>query len=104
MSCANCGRWGEDSTDTRMACRVCELIDDDVSIKRVKWCSDCKAHICQECWNDIPRRVAAFAKNVVEKVVDAIQGKGTRRNKKNFPTDEFSKEDEGIAAPDKNNK
>lgn len=59
LTCFRCPRkWFED------ACRVCELVDNDKSIKRVFHCHVCNANMCAECENDLIKRSKAFVKNI----------------------------------------
>ena len=43
-------------------CRVCELLDDDKTIKHGNWCETCKAFICDKCEINWIRRGAAAIK------------------------------------------
>jgi len=64
MSCTNC------SSVTNSYCRVCQLLDNDNTIKKVKFCGFCNAHICESCEGDIGRRFEAFKKAKVGALKD----------------------------------
>jgi hypothetical protein len=51
-----------------MPCNVCELVDNDTTAKRVKYCDLCKAYICADHWKDAPARIEAATKTIVQKV------------------------------------
>jgi len=83
MACINCSTE-EDHATTLMPCRCCALLDKDESIKNVKWCSVCQAHICSACAKDPVRRTRAFVKDKTEKVVNIVEnlmGKKKRADK-----------------------
>ena len=40
-------------------CKVCELVDDDSSIKQVFYCSTCQAYICLACRPNFLKRAKA---------------------------------------------
>lgn len=42
-----------------MPCRVCELVDRDFTIKKVKYCDFCEAYICKHCETNVLRRAKA---------------------------------------------
>ena len=41
-------------------CRVCELLDTDISIKRTYYCQSCDATICFKCKPNMWRRAKAM--------------------------------------------
>ena len=41
-------------------CRVCELLDTDISIKRTYYCQSCKSNICFKCRPNMWRRAKAM--------------------------------------------
>ena len=41
------------------ACKVCELVDDDLSTKDVFYCSGCRAYICLACRPNFLKRAKA---------------------------------------------
>lgn len=49
-------------------CRVCELIDNDTTLKEVKYCELCKAYICKQCEPNLLKRGKAAIKEQYEKV------------------------------------
>lgn len=54
MACTNC-------KDTISGyCKVCQLLDDDTSIKKVTYCVVCGVYICGSCNKDLMRRWEAF--------------------------------------------
>ena len=63
MACTTCN---EDNSDVRTVCRVCELINGDTAIKRVKWCKECKAYICMPHRKDYFARGMAALKNIFD--------------------------------------
>jgi len=70
MSCPTCN-GNNDQADVRHICRVCELVDGDKTVKRVKYCEDCKAYLCEKCSNEsfpYPRRALAMTKDKMEKL------------------------------------
>ena len=50
----------------RLVCRVCELLDNDTTIKEVAYCEDCKANICLSCEPNWWRRGRAA---IIEKLI-----------------------------------
>ena len=50
-------------------CAVCSLLDNDKSKKKVAWCNFCQVHICESCYSDWGKRVVAFMKKYVRKVL-----------------------------------
>lgn len=56
MPCTNCD---SDFSNIQMPCKVCELIDKDVTEKMVWYCDTCKAYICKPCLRDGVRRAKA---------------------------------------------
>ncbi len=44
-------------------CRVCELIDNDTTLKEVKYCELCKAYICKQCEPNLLKRGKAAIKD-----------------------------------------
>lgn len=56
MACKNCG------TVTNGVCKVCALLDNDLTNKRVSLCDFCGVMICEKCMPDIERRWVAFVK------------------------------------------
>ena len=55
MSCTGCGN----NSNVLMPCRVCELIDNDSTPKRVKYCNLCGAYICKDDETNVLRRAKA---------------------------------------------
>ena len=47
-------------------CRVCELIDNDLTPKPVDYCDFCKAYICEPCWTNPIRRAEAALLNFMK--------------------------------------
>lgn len=47
----------------KQVCRVCELIDNDKTIKEVTYCEFCKAYICKECEPNLLKRGLAAIKD-----------------------------------------
>jgi hypothetical protein len=43
-------------------CKVCELLDNDKTVKIVTYCETCGVYICKECNGDLLRRLEAFIK------------------------------------------
>jgi hypothetical protein len=41
-------------------CRVCELLDKDIAIKRTYFCKSCNANICYQCRPEMLRRAKAM--------------------------------------------
>ena len=54
MACNNCG------TNINGVCKVCELLESDLSVKVVKYCNLCGVYICNDCNKDFKRRWKAF--------------------------------------------
>lgn len=48
-----------------MPCKVCELIDGNVSKKNVYFCKECRAYICFDCDKDYVKRAKAFFKSLI---------------------------------------
>lgn len=104
MACTTCN--DECKTIIEYVCRVCELIDGDTSIKRVCFCNDCGAYICDDCRPNLTRRALAAIGDKAEKVKEFFQGgkdknadkkdKDPGKMEKEHLTDEFSKEDERV--------
>ena len=88
MACKNC--WGESNAIVYHICRSCELVDNDKSVKQVRFCKLCGAYICKKCHNDIPKRTIAFAVDKKEKITGKIKKA-------------FSKEETEIKEDDKEN-
>jgi hypothetical protein len=65
MACKDCNK---EKFDTNNPCKVCELVENDTTLKRCKWCGDCKAYICERHWGDAFARIQAAIKTVVQKV------------------------------------
>lgn len=101
MGCQGCsGADPQEQTRYFTVCRVCELNDEDTTEKPTRHCVTCNAKICYACWDDAGRRLIAFAEDKTEKVVAfaqetaaKIKGAFSKSKKKDFPTDEFRKED-----------
>lgn len=51
-------------------CRVCELLDNDKTIKEVFYCEMCNASMCKECEGNLLRRGRAAIKETYEKMVN----------------------------------
>lgn len=49
---------------TKAICRVCEILNQDQSLKTCKWCSLCKAFLCETCIKDWSRRAKAAWKEL----------------------------------------
>lgn len=62
MACSNCK-----GTKTFGVCKVCELVDDDKSIKEVYECVICNAWICEKCQSNIGNRWKAAVKSAKQK-------------------------------------
>jgi hypothetical protein len=107
MPCKNCDdcKW-----NINAICRCCEIVDGNTTIKRVCWCSQCRAYLCKDCIGNYPKRAIAFVENLAQKAGDAvadlvqtISDKAEeilkpKKKKKDFPTDDFGKEDqEGVS-------
>jgi hypothetical protein len=45
-------------------CKVCELIDNDKSIKPIIFCEFCNANICKSCEPNLLRRAKAMLLNL----------------------------------------
>lgn len=43
------------------ACDVCTLVDGDETPKETGYCGICRAHMCEPCRDDTPRRARAMA-------------------------------------------
>lgn len=43
-------------------CRCCQLVDNDSTLKQVKYCKVCKVYLCRDCWGDVPKRIVAFGR------------------------------------------
>ena len=65
MACKNCGT---NHPDVRMPCKVCELADNDTTVKRVRYCDTCKAYICADHWDDYIARGIAITKNLIREI------------------------------------
>ena len=50
-------------------CRVCELIDNDTTLKEVEYCELCKANICNECKPNLLKRGKAAIKEQMKKLI-----------------------------------
>lgn len=59
MSCQGCGKNGMVDFVHFTPCKVCEILDKDMSNKWCAWCNECCAHICQDDWDNKIRRGAA---------------------------------------------
>ena len=77
MPCKDC--FGVEKADVRHTCRVCELMDNDTSIKRVKYCSLCSAYICEKHRGLSLYRVLAVLKDKKEKVVEVVKRRGRKK-------------------------
>lgn len=79
-------------------CKVCQLLDSDNKVKLTHYCKECGVYICDRCWNDPLRRIPAAVASATHTVVDTIKEVAEKifhpKKKKDFPTDEFGKEDE----------
>ena len=53
-----------------VTCKVCELVDNDISAKGCTYCDTCKAYICQSCYNDPIKRGKAILLNWGRKIID----------------------------------
>lgn len=62
MACQSC------KDKTNGICKVCALLDEDLTIKKVGYCEFCKVMICESCEIDIERRFKAFAKSKAGKL------------------------------------
>lgn len=98
-----------------MVCRVCELVNGDTTVKKVCYCNLCQAYICKEHTKDIAARgeaallewsgkIGRTVQNFFDKVVAVFSSDTNKdtaiaapkgRKKKQFPTDEFSENDNG---------
>jgi len=56
MSCKSCGQI------TNGVCKVCALLENDTTIKKVSMCDFCGVMICETCMPNIERRWVAFVK------------------------------------------
>ena len=61
MSCKNCGQ--RDFSKVISICRVCSILDDDITQKPVTFCDICNSYICASCITDWGRRAKAAALN-----------------------------------------
>lgn len=43
-------------------CKVCDILDNDISVKKVKYCHFCVAFICTKCYPNMWRRAKAMFK------------------------------------------
>lgn len=50
------------SEHTKGICKVCELLDNDKTIKSVIWCNFCQAAMCEPCERNWYRRGLAMIK------------------------------------------
>jgi len=48
-------------------CKVCEILDNDKTIKSGNWCEMCKAFICDKCETNWIRRGMAAIKEKIKK-------------------------------------
>lgn len=71
MACKDCtGKFA----DIRHTCAVCELVNNDSSIKRVRYCDECKVYICEAHWKDyISRGIAAIKSLFTKKFTEQIK-------------------------------
>lgn len=61
MSCSGIKVW------VQGPCAVCQLLDDDKTVKTVYWCNTCSAHLCEPCSTRWDKRVVAFLKQRIKK-------------------------------------
>lgn len=54
-------------------CGVCFLVDGIRSPKMCRKCNPCSEWICEECWDDVPRRALAAAKKAGKKMVAPVK-------------------------------
>jgi hypothetical protein len=54
MGCQNCG------ATINGVCKVCALLDSDLSVKVVRFCASCNEYICNECEKQYIKRFHAF--------------------------------------------
>jgi hypothetical protein len=54
-------------------CKVCELLDNDSTIKVVTFCASCNVYICEKCESDITRRFPAYLKTKVNQLKKIIK-------------------------------
>lgn len=47
-------------------CKVCELLDEDISHKIVNYCDLCKQYLCKPCEGNLLRRARAMLKHKVK--------------------------------------
>lgn len=74
MGCRDCIK------DTRQhaswshgVCDVCRLLDNDVTEKRVQYCKNCKAHVCESCLGKYGRRFMAMIEEARRKLKASIK-------------------------------
>jgi hypothetical protein len=58
MACVDC------SGKTSGYCKVCQLLENDNTIKAVKYCNTCGVYICESCEKDIIARMKAYTLNL----------------------------------------
>ena len=59
MACCN------QNAGTKIAvCEVCRLLDGDTVLKRCRYCTACKAWICEKDWRNLARRAMAMLTGV----------------------------------------
>lgn len=74
MGC--CGQKGSGCNyrTTRAVCKVCEIVDNDKTIKGVCYCKFCKANICEPCSTNWLRRAEASGLQTTYNFVEGIKG------------------------------
>lgn len=92
MACTNCNNDKDfDRASYHEVCRACELLDGDKKKKKARYCPICGVYLCNDCRTNPLRRMAAFTKNVAQKVEEIITSKKSRKKKQ--LTEEFSEND-----------
>lgn len=51
-------------------CKVCELLDNDITPKPVTYCEMCKEYLCEPCEKDWIRRGLAAIKQKVKQIIN----------------------------------
>lgn len=62
MACG-CESIVEHSEYTDGICEVCRLMNEDTSVKKIKYCETCGVNICCECNTNYPARFFAMLKS-----------------------------------------
>ena len=66
MACTTCG------PETQGQCDACKLVDGDNRFKKVFFCETCKAYLCKDCSDNLPKRALAAGMDFGNKVIKRI--------------------------------